>query len=107
MTLKVTPSDLDGYARQIGRAAGDATEFKSHCNKYTGIEVSDQGLLNLFLTTHTATVQTVNSALDRLQEVLSGASSELRLSKAYYEKTDRAVAARVDATYPVVKRPAE
>jgi hypothetical protein len=52
-------------------------------------------------------VKTVNLAMDRLWEVLGAASSELERNKKYYAHTDLAVAARVDATYPVVERPAE
>ncbi|WP_338701162.1 hypothetical protein V2W30_29255 [Streptomyces sp. Q6] len=73
MALKVTPSDLDRFARQVGRAAEEAAELKNHCGKHTGIGISDQGLLNLFLTTHAATVQTVNAALDRVRQVLESA----------------------------------
>ncbi|MFJ3899193.1 hypothetical protein [Streptomyces sp. NPDC090083] len=107
MNLRVDPWDLSGYARQIGRAAHDAADFKSHCTRYTRISASDQGLLSLFLTTHTSTVETVNRAMDRLQEVLKAASSELERNRKYYTQTDLAVAARVDATYPLVKRPVE
>ncbi|MET7483184.1 hypothetical protein [Streptomyces sp. NPDC005538] len=107
MNLRVNPWDLSGYARQIGRAADDAADFKSHCTKYTGVAVSDQGLLNLFLTTHTATVKTVNLAMDRLQEVLRAASAELERNNKYYAHTDLAVARRMDATYPLVERPAD
>ncbi|MGX9888698.1 hypothetical protein [Streptomyces sp. NPDC002276] len=107
MNLRVSPWDLSGYARQISRAAHDAADFKSHCTRYTDIGVPDQGVLSLFLSTHMSTVETVNQAMDRLQEVLSAASSELERDKKYYMQTDLAVAARVDATYPLVKRPVE
>jgi hypothetical protein len=107
VNLRVNPWDLSGYARQISRAAHDAADFKSRCTRYTGIGVSDQGVLSLFLSTHTSTVETVNRAMDRLQEVLRAASSELERNKKYYMRTDLAVAARVDATYPLVKRPVE
>ena len=107
VNLRVNPWDLSGYARQISRAALDAADFKSHCTRYTNIGVWDQGVLSLLLSTHTSTVETVNLAMDRLQEVLSAASSELERNKKYYLHTDLAVAARVDATYPLVKRPVE
>jgi hypothetical protein len=107
MNLRVSPWALSGYARQVGRAALDAADFKTHCTRYTDVDASDQGLLNLFLTTHTSTAKTVNLAMDRLWDVLGAASSELDRNKKYYAHTDLAVTARVDATYPVVERPAE
>ncbi|MEV5613217.1 type VII secretion target [Streptomyces sp. NPDC052225] len=107
MHLKVTPSDLEGYGRQIGRAAEDVVAFKGHCSKYTRIGASSQGLINLALTTHAATVQEVTGAFDKLYDILTAASAELEKTAAYYVRTDRAVAARVDATYSQVKRPAK
>ncbi|MFE1952958.1 MULTISPECIES: hypothetical protein [Streptomyces] len=105
MNLKVTPSDLEGYARQLGRAAEDAVAFKNHCGRHTTVGASNEGLINLVLTTHTATVQQVNSAFDKLQSILKAADGELGRSATYYIKTDRSVAAKADATYPLVKRP--
>ncbi|MFE1952962.1 type VII secretion target [Streptomyces sp. NPDC059524] len=105
MTLRVTPSDLEGYARQVGRAHDDAVEFKRHCERFTRVGTSDVGILNHVTRAHAKAVTDVTSAMDQLVLILKGAATELRRSAVYYEKTDRRVAANLDATYPRVKRP--
>jgi uncharacterized protein YukE len=62
-------------------------------------------VIGTVVTVHYKMVPTVQSALKHLHEVLEAASSELRRTAHYYEVTDRKVAAKVDATFPVVKRP--
>jgi uncharacterized protein YukE len=107
MTLHVIPEDLRAYGKQVGRGSGDAGEVLRHCDRYAGIpKKGGQGLFGVVVICHDDTVVTVRSALKRLHEVLDAASSELRRTAHYYEVTDRRVAAKVDATFPVVKRPA-
>nr|WP_237536994.1 type VII secretion target [Streptomyces sp. SID5785] len=106
MTLRVTPDDLRGYGQQVGRTADDAHECRRYCDRHTSIPWEKTGLIGLIAATHFNTVSETNSALDRIREVLDAARDELRRSARYYELTDRRVAVQVDATYPVVDRPA-
>ncbi|MFI7010681.1 type VII secretion target [Streptomyces sp. NPDC050145] len=106
MTLKVVPGDLKGYAKQVGRAADDAHEFRRHCDRYTGVDLEETGLIGLVAASHHTTVPQVEAALTRIRQVLDAASVELTRSARYYEATDRRVASRLDAAYPVVERPA-
>ena len=104
MGFDVEHADLDAYAKQIGRAAEDFEQAKRYCHAHSDIGVSDQGLLNLFFTTHTATVQTVSQALGKTQTILRSCAGEMTASAKYYRETDEENAAKVDATYPQSKR---
>jgi hypothetical protein len=104
MGFQVKSDDLQAYSRQVGRASQDLEQMKRHCHQYSSVGVSNEGLLNLFLTTHTATVQQVSDALAKFQRVLDSAGKELDRSASYYRQTDDATASRIDATYPTVQR---
>jgi uncharacterized protein YukE len=107
MTLRVVPEDLKAYATQVGRASGDTGEVLRHCDRFSSIpEMGGRGLIGELVTRHDKTVPDVRSALKHLHEVLEAASSEMARTAHYYQVTDRKVAAKVDATFPVVKRPA-
>jgi uncharacterized protein YukE len=106
MTLRVTPEDLKAYAKQVGRASGDTGEVLRHCDRFADIpKDGGRGVIGDAVTMHHKVVPSVRSTLKHLHEVLEAASSELRRTAHYYEVTDRKVAAKVDATFPVVKRP--
>ncbi|MGP4002260.1 hypothetical protein [Streptomyces sp. 8N706] len=104
MGFDVQPTDLEAYAKQIGRAAEDLEQAKRYCGEHSDIGVSNEGLLNLFLTTHTATVQQVTATLMKTQEIVRSSGGEMAASAKYYRATDEENAAKVDATYPATKR---
>ena len=104
MGFDVEHADLESYAKQIARAAEDLEQAKRYCNAHSAVGVSDQGLINLFLTTHTAAVQQVTEALAKAQEIVRRSGAEMAASAKYYRETDEHNAAEVDATYPASKR---
>lgn len=104
MGFDVEHADLESFAKQIARAAEDLEQAKRYCNSHSTVGVSDQGLINLFLTTHTATVQQVGDALTKAQEIVRQSGSEMAAAAKYYRETDEENAATVDSTYPASKR---
>ncbi|MET8679862.1 type VII secretion target [Streptomyces sp. NPDC004647] len=104
MDFDVEHKDLDAFAEQIRRAAEDLEQAKRYCAEHSNIAVSNEGLISMCLTTHTATVQQVTNALKKTQEIVRSSGREMAASAKYYRETDEANAAKVDATYPATKR---
>lgn len=97
MYLRVTPSHLEGFARQVSRAADDAAEACGYVRKHASIKPMEQGLLTRMFDLHGHLAGTVTDTLARLQEILAASSSELGKAAHYYRVTDVAEAAKMDA----------
>ncbi|MFG2192539.1 hypothetical protein [Streptomyces sp. NPDC048639] len=95
---------MTGYSKQIARAAEDLEQAKRYCGDNSEVGVSNEGLITLCLTTHTATVQQVTAALRTSQETVRASGREMAGAGTYYRETDAENAANVDATYPASKR---
>lgn len=98
--LRVDPGQLEAFARQIGRAAEDSREVLGRTRDFTRISARNEGLMGSAIGHHTELRSGVLQALHRLSEILLCSSEELQESAAYYRRTDRAVAAAMDAVYP-------
>ncbi|MGP3981266.1 WXG100-like domain-containing protein [Streptomyces sp. KR80] len=92
------------YSAQIGRAAEDLEQAKRYCSDHSNIALSNEGLISLCLTTHTATTQQVTAALKASQETVRASGREMENAGTYYRETDKETAAKLDATYPASKR---
>ncbi|MFF4909666.1 hypothetical protein ACFY2T_32950 [Streptomyces sp. NPDC001260] len=105
MAFQVRPDDLDGYSRQVHRAADDARQAQEYLKRYGGMDALDgQGLFLYAIGLHAQAMDGVKNVLTRLHTLLSASAEELAKSAAYYRTTDRAHASRLDATYPPSKR---
>ena len=105
MSFQVRPDDLDGYSRQVGRAAGDVHQAQAYIEKNGGMDaLHGQGLFLYAIGLHSQAMDGVKDVLTRLNTLLSASSEELSKSAAYYRATDRAQASQLDATYPPSKR---
>ncbi|MCL6672719.1 hypothetical protein [Streptomyces panaciradicis] len=105
MAFQVRPDDLDGYSRQVGRAADDAHQAQEYLKRHGGMGALDgQGLFLYAIGLHAQAMEGAKEVLTRLHTLLSASAEELAKSAAYYRTTDRAQASGLDATYPPSKR---
>ncbi|MBK3644361.1 hypothetical protein [Streptomyces sp. MBT33] len=105
MTFQVRPGDLDGYSRQVGRAADDVHQAQEYIAKYGGMDAfHGQGLFIYAIGLHSQAMDGVKNVLTRLHTLLSASADELSKSAAYYRATDRSQASQLDASYPPSKR---
>lgn len=104
MGFRVQAGDLESYAVQVGRAADDIQQAKKYAQNNSDIGISNKGLLELIIGAHRATVETVNSAMTRIESVLRAAETEISKSATYYRTTDESTAQSMDATFPQSKR---
>ncbi|MEU6576991.1 type VII secretion target [Streptomyces sp. NPDC046805] len=105
MSFKVHPDDLQGYGRQVGRAAEDMHQAQEYINKYGDLGVfTDQGLILWATGMHTQAMDEVKNVVSRVRTLLSASAEELAKSAEYYRTTDQQQASKLDATYPPSKR---
>jgi uncharacterized protein YukE len=102
MSFRVEPGDVYSYGHMIGRAKDDVEAAGKFLKQNTGYDGTGGGseLWGQVVSQHEALTERVEAALTRYQNVLRVSSAELSRSGDYYFKTDRAEAAKVDATYP-------
>ncbi|MER6424215.1 hypothetical protein [Streptomyces sp. NPDC001137] len=105
MTFRVNPEDLDGYSRQVARAADDMHQAQEYINKYGDMgPVTGQGLILWALRTHPQAMDEVKDVVARVRSLLAASAKELSKSAEYYRTTDQDQASKLDATYPPSKR---
>ena len=105
MSFQVEPSALRTFDGQLGDAAADAANANTYIRRYTDFGWHAEGLMSQLQTAHEHFVSELTSGLAHLQHLLEQSKTEMDGAAAYYERTDRAAAARLDATYPEAPRP--
>ncbi|WP_406476954.1 hypothetical protein [Streptomyces platensis] len=110
MSFAVSPADIDGFAKLIGRAADDIRAGVSYIDNKAnedGFQV-DQGKVGQWWQeaygNHTERVQDAKRFLRKVAEILDASCGELKKSAKYYHATDCEQAAKMDSTYPGSKR---
>jgi hypothetical protein len=105
MAFDVRPEDLEGFGRQVDRAAQDVQQAREYVDKHAGMGLfTDQGLILWMTGLHTQAGDSVRAVLTRLDRLLTASARELDRSAAYYRATDAEQASRLDSTYPSSKR---
>lgn len=105
MAFRVNPEDLDGYSRQVERAAEDMHQAQEYINKYGDMgPVTGQGLILWAFQIHSQAMDEVKGVVTRVHSLLAASAKELSKSAEYYRTTDQDQAANLDATYPSSKR---
>lgn len=102
-SFQAPPDSIEKFGNlvdRVGKAADGA-------RKYIGEHDPDIGgatgkLLNIVVPTHEAAIDATNRVLKHLASIASESDSSLNEIANYYRRTERSVAARVDATYPEV-----
>ncbi|GHC56147.1 WXG100 family type VII secretion target [Streptomyces cinnamoneus] len=97
MDLRVDPTRLEGFSRQMHRGADDAREVLRYALEFTHVKETQRGLFGTAYEAHSDLREKVLGAVGHLANILAGSSEELRNAAAYYRATDRSVAARLDA----------
>jgi hypothetical protein len=95
----VVPDDIDGYAKQLGRATEDADAAQRYLKEHGEMSKSEQGWLALLGDMHKSIVEAVDRELAALGSLTGGASRELGNAAGYYRKTDENSASRSDDAY--------
>ncbi|MFJ7903853.1 WXG100 family type VII secretion target [Streptomyces sp. NPDC096198] len=105
MAFEVEPDDLDGYGRQVGRAADDMHQAQEYIKKYGDMGAfTGQGLFLWATSMHAQAMSGVHDVVTRLHSILAASAQELSKSADYYRTTDQHQASQLDATYPPSKR---
>ncbi|MFI1739662.1 hypothetical protein [Streptomyces sioyaensis] len=105
MTFDVRPEDLEGFGRQVGRAAQDAEQGKDYIHKFGDMGTfGGQGLILWMTDLHPQAMDSVDSVLKRMSSLLDASAKELHKSAGFYRQTDHDQAAKMDGTYPASKR---
>lgn len=102
MTFTVAPEGLDGYAKQVGRASGDARAIGGYLHRYPPPDGtwSSGGLMKLLGENGPRAFAAAQANLNKVGTLLEHDQDGLTDSAAYYRRTDVNAAARMDATLP-------
>ncbi|MFG2193224.1 hypothetical protein [Streptomyces sp. NPDC048639] len=103
LNFRVETSDLDGFAKLVGRGADDsgrAADYTSNAK----LEAEGGKLWDMVAGDHDKHLHEAKKTLQKLQSILESGSAELGKSSEYYKETDRDQAAKLDATYPGSKK---
>lgn len=96
----VQPAALRQLAEMLGRACQDLDSARTHLALMENFE-GGTGQLGYCLDGHKAAYRTMSDWLGKLADpTVSGTSTAVAESASYYERTDAASAATLDATYP-------
>ncbi|ASW56802.1 type VII secretion target [Plantactinospora sp. KBS50] len=106
MTFTVHPEALRTYAAQLDEARQAAEEAKRYITHHGSFSLHDSGLFGKAAPGHRHVMAALDLLLDRLARLTDTSSLALLQVAAGYERTDDQAAARIDASYPAVPRPA-
>ncbi len=100
--FSVDPATVRGLAALVDRASTDVEDAKSYLKKIENIDGDGgEGLLNVCVDSHRMAYQALSDWLGTLSgTTLADTAAAVTASADYYEKTDAAAAAQLDATYP-------
>jgi len=104
VSFQVDPATIRAYAAQFLDHADDADAMQQYIATYTSLGWHEQGLLNLAQPAHERFADEVRHTLVHLQDLLNRCRTELEGVAAFYERTDRSSAGRLDGTYQPVPR---
>ncbi|RZU51200.1 hypothetical protein EV385_3008 [Krasilnikovia cinnamomea] len=105
MTFSVDPHALDGYAALLGRARDDAQQCKAYfAANVVDLSPGGDGLINPIVYKHVTVQQKLGAMLDHLVTLLDSSCEQMTEAATEYRRTDHKSAARIDNTYPEVKR---
>lgn len=100
MDFSVEPAKLRELAALLDRARQHVDSAHKYLGRMEDFE-GGEGLLGSCLDGHRAAYDTLSGWLEKAADpALTGTKAGVEASAAYYEKTDQATAAKLDATYP-------
>jgi hypothetical protein len=98
MTLRVDPSAIRGYAKQLADLERAATTAIQYVSTYGDLNTHRTGILGEILPLHQDFVHAVKTMLARISTLADGCNVGLNQIATRYEHTDAASAAKLDAT---------
>jgi uncharacterized protein YukE len=106
VSFKVDPQAIRAYAHQMKEAANVAGIAAGYVRRHDNVSAHGTGLLAQAMGSHAELVSALDQMLDHLNRLTDTSETALKQTVAQYEHTDRDSAARIDACYPEVTRPA-
>lgn len=104
--FSMDPAGLNGLYNQLARAADDARDTLDYTRRQCDLDWTAEGLLMILLGPHEHAYANVTGALARLHELAQDTGTAVNATQNDYVRTDRAVAARLDAVHPGADDPA-
>lgn len=101
----VDPAGLNGLYNQLARAADAAHDTLDYTRRQCDLDWNAEGLLMILLGPHEHAYANVTGTLARLRELAQETGTAVNAAQNDYARTDRAVAARLDAVRPGADKP--
>lgn len=105
MDFSVDPGQLRAYSKLLERNSGYLAQIKAHFDGEMVLESSDGVWIQTIIDAHDALVARTTDSFAGGVEALAASATELNTVAGYYESTDQAAAANLDASMPSVDRP--
>jgi len=103
--FSMDPAGLNGLYNQLVRASDDAHDTLDYTRRQCDLDWNAEGLLMILLGPHEHAYANVTGALQRLRELAQETGTAVNATQNDYLRTDRAVAARLDAARPATDKP--
>lgn len=101
MNFRVVPADVASYGKMIERAQNDMAEARGFLDRKATVDnEAESQLWQLIVGHHSDVVHKAKASIKAFEETLEASQRELTRTAGYYTSTDKAEAAKVDATYP-------
>jgi uncharacterized protein YukE len=104
MVFRVYPPALRAAAAALYGDAEAAQVAKRYAAAHGDMDWHAEGAMLTIIGAHQDFVARLDKRLGHLVDLLAATGAELVDSASYYQHTDRAAAATIDATYPAVAR---
>ncbi|MBF6333883.1 type VII secretion target [Nocardia transvalensis] len=102
--FRVEPDDLDKLAGAFRDLAGQAAAASGHATKWFDVSAAETGIYVEVKRIVDQMRQNLEDNYNHLRTLAESSATELGKAAQMYRTTDRASAARLDATYPGVRR---
>jgi hypothetical protein len=106
MTFSVEPPALRRCASTLGVNGAASRTAKSYVSEQGAVSWHDKGIITSITGAHDNFVKALEQQLQHLGDLLDASATELNRAADFYDHADRGAAARTDAAYPPVTRPA-
>lgn len=100
MGFSVEPATVTNYADVIRDQGQHADKARQYASAHLNIDFAGEGVINVLSGAHQTVARQVEDSMARLSASCAAAQTELRRAISFYQSTDAANAARLDASYP-------
>jgi hypothetical protein len=105
MTFEANSSDIRAYAAELRESYSEVEMAKNYLHRHGDFSFHEAGVIGLLAGQHRGFMAQLEELHNQLLTILWRSGEALTDVAGGYDDTDKASAARIDATYPVVPRP--